>query len=254
MTAASSLFEKIVASSINRIPDVQAERPKASVSYSDVRVLSGNTQAWIEVKMSHHDNFANPRVFYANGMWRSTNKTPAAQCLTDELNKSDRAKTFIDVISMYSNIPHDQIYIPTTRTGVREPNAVPLETMRQFFAENAAFKYILHVDDYPLDQLITDHYTAGKKEPAHYLQAGDDFYMISNTNPLMLPSDIPLISGRGSLRARISVRSKFYEVQGEIKLHSLPKSKYSVLEIENKRNPFHDRQAANSSGYTTQAY
>lgn len=49
------------------------------------------------------------------------------------------------------------------------------------------------------------------------MQAGDDFYRISKTDPLKLGNDIPLLAGKGDFKVRVSTRSEFYEVQAEIK-------------------------------------
>ncbi len=73
------------------------------------------------------------------------------------------------------------------------------------------------------------------------MQAGDDFYRISNRNPLKLTNRIPLLKGMGSLRVRIAMRKprdQYYEVQAEIKIAKMPESKYSIAPDTKKINPF----------------
>ena len=86
--------------------------------------------------------------------------------------------------------------------------------------------------------LITKHYTVGKAEPAYYMQAADDFYRISNKNPFKVPNDVPLLKGSGDFKVRIATRSQFYEVQAELKIMSMPSSKYSLAPDSKKKNPF----------------
>jgi hypothetical protein len=69
------------------------------------------------------------------------------------------------------------------------------------------------------------------------MQAGDDFYLISKTNPLKL-TGVPLLSGSGDFKVRVATRSEFYEVQAEIKIKKMPNSKYSVAPGTKKTNPF----------------
>ena len=188
--------------------------------------------------MSHTDNLSNPRVFYSNGNWQTTYKTPAAAEAVKILNNSQQSKDFIKSISKFSGIPESIIKIPTSKSGLREAGAVPLHIMKLYFDQPNINRYIANQDNYNIGNLVTEHYTKGKKEPAYYLQAGDDFYLISNKNPLNLSRSIPLLSGSGDFKVRVSTRSEFYEVQAEIKIKSMPDSKYSALSGSKKINPF----------------
>lgn len=238
MSAASDAFEKKVADNINSIPNISAERPVVSVEYADVRIKKGSITTWLEVKMSHTDNLSNPRVFYANSRWQTTYKTPAAAQAVNILNSSAQAKDFIRSISKFSGIPERIIKIPTSKSGLKEEGAVPLHVMKAYFNQPSINRYIASQENFNIGNLVTEHYTKGKKEPAYYLQAGDDFYMISNKNPLSLNKNIPLLSGTGDFKVRVSTRSEFYEVQAEIKIKSMPNSKYSALLGSSKINPF----------------
>ena len=243
MSAASDLYEKQIAENINSIPGMEAARLSVGVEYSDVAITKYNNQTlskrqWVEVKMSHSDNLSNPRVFYKDNKWQTTYKTPAAKAAVEILNKSQQTKQFIKAISKFSGIPENVIKIPTTYGGLKEPGAVPLMVMKAYFDQPGINRYIVNNPKYPLGDLVTQHYTVGKREPAYYMQAGDDFYLVSRTNPLNLSSDIPLLTGEGDFKMRVSTRSNFYEVQAEIKIISMPISKYSIAPNTRKMNPF----------------
>jgi hypothetical protein len=237
MSAASDKFENDVAKNINKLPGIDATRPKVSTEYSDVLLKYKNLKVWVEVKMSHTDNLSNPRVFYENGEWGTTYKTPAAKHTVDILNKSAQAKKFIKDIAKFSGIPEKQIKIPTTKSGLKEPGAVPLMVMKAFFNQPNVNRYIANEEKYNLGDVVTEHYTIGKAEPAYYMQAGDDFYMISKKNPLGIKG-IPVLKGEGDFKVRVSTRSEFYEVQAEIKIKEMPDSKFSVAPGTKKANPF----------------
>lgn len=241
MSSASDKYEADVAKNINKIPGVVAKRPPGDTALSDVLITKYNnksTNAWVEVKMNHTDNLSNPRVFYSDGEWQTTYKTPAAKAAVDLLNESAQAKTFIKNIAKFSGIPLKDIKIPTSKSGLKEEGAVPLKVMKMYFDQPNINRYIANQENYNLGKLVTEHYTIGKKEPAYYMQAGDDFYFISKKNPLNLHSDIPVLSGKGDFKVRVSTRSEFYEVQAEIKITKMPDSDYSVKPGTKKKNPF----------------
>jgi len=172
MSSVSDKFEKDVAKEINKVPGVKATRPSVSVEYSDVNITKFNNKPvdeWVEVKMSHSDNLSNPRVFYENGKWKTTYKTPAAKAAVNILNSSQQAKKFINDISKYSGIPKKIIKIPTTKGGLKEEGSVPLEVMRNYFNQPSINRYIANDENYDLGALVTEHYTVGKKEPAYYM-------------------------------------------------------------------------------------
>lgn len=238
MSVASDKFEKDVAEQVNKLPGIKASRPSVGTDYSDVKIEYGSTKTWLEVKMTHKDNLSNPRVFYDNGKWQTTYKTPAAKATVDILNKSAQAKKFIKDIAKFSGIPEKQIKIPTTKSGLKDPGAVPLAVMKAYFDRPGVNRYIANEEGQDLGALVTEHYTIGKTEPAYYMQAGDDFYRISNKNPLKMDTKIPLLKGTGDFKVRVATRSEFYEVQAEIKIDDMPDSKYSVAPGTKKLNPF----------------
>ena len=241
MSAASDLFESNIAKAINSIKGMTATRPTADTALSDVLITKYNNKAahaWVEVKMNHTDNLSNPRVFYAKGKWQTTYKTPTAAAAVEILNNSSQAKKFVRDIAKYAGIPLSKVIIPTNKGMLSDPNAVPLEVMREYFSQPGVNRYIANQENSPLGDLVTAHYTQGKKEPAYYMQAGDDFYLISKANPLGLSKKIPVLSGRGDFKVRVATRSEFYEVQAEIKIKDMPHSEFSVKKGTGKKNPF----------------
>lgn len=238
MSAASDKYERDVAMHINNMRGITAERPSVGTDYPDVKLTIERMSTWLEVKMSHTDNLSNPRVFYKNGKWQTTYKTPAALEAVSILNESPQTRDFLDKLSKFSGIPLKDIKIPTTKGGLKEPGAVPLAVMKMYFQQPGVNRYIANKENFNLGKVVTDHYTIGKTEPAYYMQAGDDFYKISNKNPFKLNGNIPLLTGKGDFKVRVSTRSDFYEVQAEIKIMDMPNSKYSVKPGTKKLNPF----------------
>lgn len=98
--------------------------------------------------------------------------------------------------------------------------------MKGYFNQPGINRYIAIETDVDLGKLVTEHYLKGKEEPAYYMQAGDDFYMIGTSNPLDYPGIFQFFLGGGDFKVRISTRSKFYEVQAEVKIIKMPNSKY----------------------------
>lgn len=241
MSAASDLFESNIAKSINSVRGMSAIRPTADTALSDVLInkfKNKKANVWVEVKMNHTDNLSNPRVFYKDGEWQTTYKTPTAKAAVDILNSSTQAKTFVRNIAKYAGISPSKVIIPTNKGMLSDLNAVSLDVMKEYFSKPGVNRYIANKEDCDLGKLVTDHYIKGKKEPAHYMQAGDDFYMISKENPLSLSIKIPVLSGRGDFKVRVATRSEFYEVQAEIKIKNMPHSPFSIKPGTSKKNPF----------------
>ena len=240
MSAASDKYEQDVAKYVNSIPGVTAIRPPGDTAYADVKMTYKKTTTWMEVKMNHTDNLSNPRVFYKNGKWATTYDTPAAKQAVEILNSSSFAKQFISSISKFSGIPLHKIRIPTTKGGLKEEGAVPLDVMKAYFDQPSVNRYIANQQNYNLGKVVTEHYTKGKAEPAYYMQAGDDFQLISKKDPLKLTSThrVPVLSGFGDFKVRVATRSEFYEVQAEIKITKMPDSDYSLKPGTKKKNPF----------------
>ena len=238
MSAASDKYEKDVAAYMNSLPGVKAVRPSVGTDYPDVLVTYKGVSSYVEVKMSHSDNLSNPRMFYSNGKWQTTYDTPAAKYAVEILNTSPQTKDFLKKISDFSGIPLKILRIPTTKSGLKEEGAVPLQVMKAYFAKPGVNRYIANKENYDLGKVVTEHYTIGKTKPANYMQAGDDFYRIGTADPFKLGNSIPLLSGRGDFKVRIGTRSEFYEVQAEIKIKQMPSSNYSCKPGTKQKNPF----------------
>ena len=237
MTAADK-YELDVAEYIQSLA-VNATRPKVGSKYSDVLIDHRGKKVWLEVKMNHTDNLGNTRVFWDGKKWDASKEesgglSPFKQFCVDTLNKSTVAQKFLKDLEDFANI--QGIKVPTTLGGLKDPKAVPLDVMKEFFKTRT--RYILKTPSMDMGKLVTAHYLEGKAEPAYYMQAADDFYMIGRKNPLCVPSDVPLLSGTGEFKMRVSTRSRFYEVQPEAKIMKMPASKYSLKPGTKKKNPF----------------
>lgn len=241
MSTASDKYERDVTAYINKMKGMQAARPSVGASYSDVLItkcLNKACRAWVEVKMGHTDNMSNVRVFYQDGEWHTTYKTPVAASTVQMLNESPDAEVFVKKLVKFTGIPEKYIIIPTNKAPLQLEGAVPLKSMQRFFKDGGAGQYVAEKTNVNMGTLITKHYTKGKTEPAYYMQAGDDFYRVSDNNPLNLSTKIPLLSGKGNFRVRVGMRSDFYEIQTEMKIASMPVSDYSVKPGTKKKNPF----------------
>lgn len=247
MSAKSDAHEFRIADAIKTVVgDENAERPKASTSYSDVRFRLDPTKPWfwLEVKMNHSDNLMNLRFSYHESKWTSPHGGPGTQMILDSLTGSATASQFVSNVAELSQIPVDKVTISSNRGELANPNCVPLATMRSYFTKpdlkvkyGVENRYIVNESNADLGKAATLHYTHGKAEPVYYLQAGDSFLMFGNTNPLGFQG-VPELSGEGPVKVRVSTRSKFYEIQMEVKLNGMPESDYSLLPGTKKRNPF----------------
>ncbi len=239
---ASDAFEVSVAEAIDSIADnISADRPSVGTQFADVLVTVDGKTSWLEVKMNSTDNLSNPRVFYDGSSWGTTYKTPTAQYAVDLLNSSADAQKFVAEIAKFSGISNP--VLPTTKGGLKDPNAVPLEVMREF-VEGRGGRYIASENNIDIGALVTQHYTTGKAEPANYMQSGDSFYLIGGADPFGLNAandgGIPTLGGAGDFKMRVSTRSKFYEIQAEVKIKKFnpASSAFSALGGSKKKNPF----------------
>lgn len=235
---AADKYERDVAEYIQEL-GIDASRPSVSSKYSDVLINHKGKKVWLEVKMNHTDNLGNTRVSYDGSKWvaspdKGGGLSPLKQFCVDTLNNSREAKKFVEDLSKFANMK--EIKIPTTLGGLKDPKAVPLDVMKEFFKTRN--RYILKEPNVDMGKLVTAHYLEGKAEPAYYMQAADDFYMIGRKNPLGVPSNVPLIKGTGEFKMRVSTRSRFYEVQPEVKILKMPTSSYSLKPGTRKKNPF----------------
>lgn len=239
--AAYTAHENSVAKNLNKFKRLKAERPSVGTSYSDVKVTIGNKSSWIEVKMNMTDQLPSTRFFYQDGKWDSTYTTPVAKILVDLLNTHPESLKFIADLKKTLKIKNPVLLGTIAGENSDDKNVVKKDMLLKFFA-NRNTQNIFFIKDYDLTGLVTSHYEKGKSEPANYLQAGDNFYLIGNKNPFGLDSSIPKFKGKGSVTVRIGVRgsSPRYEMQATIKLDpkSIKISPYSILPGSKKKNPF----------------
>lgn len=232
---ASESHEENLRVALRKFKKLVVKAPK-NTKYSDIFVSSGNKESWIEVKMNHSDQLMNFRFFYDNGKWQSTYNTPA-DIVADMMNKNPQSKKFISDLKIFSKIKNPKIGAGFNKS---DQSYISAETLRKFFAKRDN-QYIIKQPGSDISGLLEKHLIKGKQEPAYYLQAGDDFYMIGNKNPLNLPADIPRIrKNTGTVAVRVGVRTAGYEIQPEIKFDTktLPPSQYSILPGSKKKNPF----------------
>lgn len=241
---ASEYFEMLVASSINRFKrkGISAIRAGGNTALPDVAVSIGDITSYVEAKMNHTDNLANPRVFFDGEKWDTTYETPAAKFTVRLMNSSQGVNSWMQELAEFAGMSNFLgMKIPTTKGGMKDPNAVPYNIMKNF-VKSGRGGYITK-EPAPVAKIVTSHYTIGKAAPANYMQAGDDFYLIGGKDPFGLKKvapGIPQLRGSGELKVRVAIRSSepWYEVQAELKLENLPESPYSVLSTSSKENPF----------------
>lgn len=255
MSAASDAREKLIADNITalRIPGLVASRPPADVRYADVKInftgRSGTKESWLEVKMNHTDNLGNVRVFWDGKKWGTSTRdgiTPLKQFMIDLLNKGQgkqQADRFLADLAAFvspktKKLTKNDIKVPTTIGGLAEEGAISREEMARFIQRRGG-QYFINVPNVNLGELVIKHYNEGKAAPVSYLQAADDFYLMGNLDELGLKRihSIPIVKGTGNFKMRIGMRTKYYELQPEIKILDMGDSPYSLFS-KNKKNPF----------------
>lgn len=235
----SDNYEIAVAKQINKNKKLTASRLVAGADYSDVHIKTkSGKETWVEVKMNHTDNLVNARFFYDGTKWDTTYTTPIVKSVLEELNNNPEAKQFISDIKKFTGFKKPKL--SGTKQYKNDPENVTLELLRKFFSPRQN-QYIFKINDVDASKILRTHLLKGKTEAANYVQTGDDFYLLdSKQNPLDLPSDVPVLKGRGRMAVRIGMRSSKYEIQTEFKFQpkTIPHSDYSVKPGTNKKDPF----------------
>lgn len=249
MSAASDRYEKDVAKYINESRNVRSYRPSVGTDYPDVVVeYTGKRKnitkdsIYVEVKMNHTDNLANPRVYFQDGKWKTTYTTPVAKTAVRYLNRSTSAKKWLIGLCKFTKIPLKKLYFPTTfgemKKGIKAGISPHVDEVRAYVESAGITRYLHTTENMKMSDEIIGHYTEGKTAIAYYMGAGDDFYRLSNDNPLKVPKNVPMLSGKGDFSIRVSTRSDFYEIQVEAKIKNLVASPYSIKPGTSKKNPF----------------
>jgi len=255
-SAASDEREQLIADNIDdlNIKGLTAKK-YSNPLYSDVEVSHPQLgKTFIEVKMSHTDQLGNVRISWNGQQWVTSERdglTPLKKYMLSLMNEGEakeQAEKFLLKLAraLGKKSIHD-ITIPTTRGGLKDPKAVTRDQMADFLSDQQ--QYIVQVPDQDLGAVVTNHYNSGKKEPVSYIQAGDDFYRLGKLDQFGLNAlnkragnlTIPLMSGVGTFKIRVGVRTEFYEIVPEIKIKDInpPESPYSILGSDpSKINPF----------------
>ena len=94
-SAKSDKYERDISDHINsKIKGISSERPKVSTKYSDLKLTSdGGEQSWLEVKMNHTDNLANPRIYFDGSKWATTYTMKSAHRAVEIMNNRKLLKT-----------------------------------------------------------------------------------------------------------------------------------------------------------------
>lgn len=242
-SAKSDRFEQDIAQELKRM-GFDASRPKVDSTYADVLVNHKNKRVWIEVKMNHTDNLGNTRSSYIDNKWVSAPEKkgplagkmgPLKVYISKMLDK--HAKPFVKDILKATGKKNLNTNIGPQKN---DKDTVNHEEMKAYMVKQKD-QYIITVPNQNLGKVVRDHYSkGGKTEPAYYLQAADDFYRLSDENPLNVPSDVPMFKGKGDFRMRIAIRSKQYEIQPEVKVKKIEpeESPYSIKPGTSKKSPF----------------
>lgn len=253
MSEKSDLWEQAIAKSINKIPGIiKAERPKASPSYSDVKVelegFRGSNAIWLEVKMNHTDNLMNPRFAFIDNEWTTppSYTSPATLFLCQTWNKNPESKKWIADLRDFLRDSRwkGDVKKMTIHSGKTErkldPNSVPVDFMKKYL-ETRPNKNICKEDNIDIGKLVSTHYLKGKASKTYYLSAADDFYQFkisgSKSNPLNIPN-VPVFRGTNVIVLRVGDRTGHFEVQAEVKIKRIEDSQYSTAPGTKKLNPF----------------
>ena len=254
MSGASDARENLVAAKINDLnnQNLVAVRPRADVSYADVKVTytpkTGRAkEAWVEVKMNHTDNLGNVRISWNGNKWGTSERggiTPLKKFMMDLLNsgkgKESADKFLNDLAKFVGKNNKNDIVVPTTLGGLALPNAVTHMQMQNFLKTKGT-QYFINVADINLGKLVTAHYNSGKSAPVSYMQAADDFYLLGDLDELNLKRihpTIPKLEGEGNFKMRVGMRTKYYELQPEIKITDMGSSRFSLTGGNGRKNPF----------------
>lgn len=241
MSVASDKYEKDVADQLKDL-GFDASRPKVDSTYSDVLVKHKSGPVWIEVKMNHTDNLGNTRASYDGKKWFSSLEKggkfegkmgPLKVYVSNMLNK--HAAKFVKDIQKATGKTKLNTNIGPQKT---DKDTVNHAEMKAYMSKQSD-QYIVTVPNQDLGKVVRDHYAGGgKAETVYYLQADDDFYRLSNSDPLGVAADVPMFAGKGDFRMRVGIRTNQYEIQPEVKVKTMATSPYSLKPGTKKKNPF----------------
>lgn len=240
MSKDSEIYELRVATLLNRIPGVSAKK-MGGVEYSDVFIRYKGAQSWLEVKMNHSDNLINTRMSYEKGKWTAVNEGAGTKEVLGIISSSFEAKQFLIEMGKLNKPGVAEVTLSTTKGAANKDGVISFDDMKDYFAKKPN-KYIATINNVDAASIVSKHYTNGKKEPAYYIQIGDDFYRTSEANPFELGTsdkEVPIFNAKGTLKVRVSYeRNSYYVIVPELKAKIAQPSEYSTMPATKKINPF----------------
>lgn len=242
----SDAFEKKVASAINKVklPGLSAVQSGGDTRFADVRVSFNDIEAYVEAKMSHTDPAGgNPRFFVMDDEFISDYDTPTARLGEELLNSSPEARAWLNLVKFYMGYEENEPIDIGAYMGAIDDKEI-IEAIKKA-SRDLGSQYIMKSEIMSFTELVTGHYVEGKAAPTDYIQMGDDFYLIGTNDPLGLRSankkvknpNIPMLTGQGQYKVRVSFRTNEMEIFPELKISEPPTSDYSVFGGK-KINPF----------------
>lgn len=231
MSKKSLNFELACVDGISKNTDFIVEHTGNNNDTSDIFVTDKDKSFYVECKMTKTTQMASPRIYFNKTYW--TNKklelgesNPLAQYMCDMLNSNEEVKCLLSEMREYFDT--DELIFPS--------RVYPPSLVKNFFKKKET-QYILDVSMNDIGKIIAQHYLKGKKFSTQYIQIGDNFYKFC-TNDICGLRDVPILSGEGYLKVRVSIRSKYVEVQPELKFINLEDSNFSILNDSKKQFPF----------------
>lgn len=221
-----TLHERAVIEYINRYTTARAINPTDCSLFSDTLIEYNGATAWSEIKMTVDSNMINTRVRYLSGVWTCRGKSPVGDYICSMLERSRSAHAFIEKLRAY-----------TGKDPAVDSNWPTVSDMNTFI-KSIDDQYIHAETNVDISEIVRLHYLQAKSKCTYYMQAGDNFYRVSEHNPLGVPDDVPVFSAVGTLKVRVAIRSKRYEMQAEAKVKQSNLSPYSLYPFTKKLSPF----------------
>lgn len=187
-----------------------AEHVGSDSSVSDVRVLVQTPdlshQFFVEVKMGAAQ-FGSGRIWFDGSHWRPTTETdPMARFVAEIMDLDRDAASFVAELRSY--LGRDLIKLVRTKSRKRydsDQMIVRPDELSQFLTTSGRDQDVALLGERDVSGLIRDHYMCGKAKPAPYMQWGNNFYRLTEDDPLGLV-DVPLLK---NIRSDIRVRAMF---------------------------------------------
>jgi hypothetical protein len=210
---------------------------KNGVKKSDVILsISGDIDSAVEVKTNVTDNLVNPRMGYQDG-WHfmvKNNDKNVSSFATSLMKDDDRCNKFLYRLQKYTS--RSVIKLSSRKSDQNSCSFVGIEEMRQFYNDDNMADQYIYKSNVNASEVLQGWCVGGKR--CDYIQIADNFFRLTKSDPLGLV-DVPVLGCPGTFHVRVSLRTKFYEIQPEVKLHKgeFTESPYSLQPNTNKINP-----------------